>query len=170
MLKIWSTAVTHGAPSLTQVLIDKSGCVFCGGGQASILGARTLTLLPFSVTASLVTCLLNYSFNPCHFLLSLFLHLQASRISLHTAPPLQPPTRSLTVFPAIIMLKVALSASRSPLSPPRRPAVCAFTCFVKIISFPTRSRQLCLPARLSAHSAIAQSVRTTAGVCACEKV
>lgn len=48
MLKIWSTAVTHGAA--TQVLLTDLGvCARLLGEQASISGSLTLTLLPFLV-------------------------------------------------------------------------------------------------------------------------
>lgn len=62
------------------------------------------------------------------------------------------------------MLKVALSPPRTSLSLLRRPTVCAFTCFVKFISFPTHG---CLfgsqlPTQLQ------KSLQTTARVCACE--
>lgn len=48
MLKIWSTAVTHGAA--TQVLLTDPGvCARLLGEQASISGSLTLTLVPFLV-------------------------------------------------------------------------------------------------------------------------
>lgn len=143
MLKIWSTAVTHRAPSPPQshrsLLTNLGVCLRGAGEQASILGPLTLTLLPFNVTTSLVAGFPHYYFHPCHFLSSSFCFYTLQKISLHSAPPLPPPSLSLTVFPAIIMLKVALSPTGSPLSLLCRPAVCAFTCFVKFISFPTRS-------------------------------
>lgn len=75
MLKIWSTAVTHRVPSPPQshrsLLTNQGVCLRGAGEQASILGPLTLTLLPFSVTTSLVACFPNYSLNPCHLLFSL---------------------------------------------------------------------------------------------------
>lgn len=111
-------------------------CVFEGAGEpASILGPLTLTLLPFSVTTSLLACFPNNYFNPCHFLFSFFRF-----YTLQKHPYMATPTSTpLWVFPVIIMLKVELSPTRSSLSLLRRPAVCAFTCFVIFISFPTRS-------------------------------
>lgn len=157
MLKIWSTAVTHRAPSPPQshrsLLTNPGVCLRGAGEQASILGPLTLTLLPFSVTTSLVACFPHYSLNPCHFLLSLFCFYTLPKYPSTAHPHLNPPSLSLQVFPVIIMLKAALSPPRSSLSLLRRPAVCAFTCFVKFISFPTRSAVAAASSALSsAHN------------------
>lgn len=61
-LEYSSDAQSSQPATVTQVLIDESGCVF----EGSILGPLTLTLLPSSVTTSLVACFPNYSFNHCH--------------------------------------------------------------------------------------------------------
>lgn len=97
MLKIWSTAVTHRAPSPPQshrTLLTNLGMRLRGAGeQASILGPLTLTLLPFSVTTSLVACFPNYSFNPCHFLLSFFCIYTLQKYPYTAHPHFNPPLR-----------------------------------------------------------------------------
>lgn len=170
MLKIWSTAVTHRAPSRPQshrsLLTNVGVCLRGAGERASILGPLTLTLLPSSVTTSLVACFPNYSFNHCHSVVFCSLLRSASKPSLVDAHPHFSPLLVSYTLSSHYHAKSGAISNQVPPIAPSPPCRLRLHVLCQNYLFPQPlGRRVCLfGPRLAPQSQ--ESRQTTARVCA----